>query len=160
MKKLEIEYGAFTYTIIFYLMLCIRFGKDCYITFKLTLHLAGRLFWIFERHGAVLRTRQKNCYKSCLLHLITWNLVQHTFGLPQKLCQQSRDQNDDVSILFDDLIIQQRIFCLTFKFFLCLNNTHREKLFYSVQYSSSACLAASDLFLRNQLSSKHSIFTY
>ena len=68
MKKLEMEYGAFTYTIIFYLMLCIRFGKDYYITFKLTLHLAGRLFWIFERHGGVLRTRQKNCYKSCLLH--------------------------------------------------------------------------------------------
>ena len=43
---------------------------------------------------------------------------------------------------------------------ICLKDTHREKLFYSVQYMNS-CLTASDLFhMFIQLSSVRSIITY
>ena len=34
----------------------------------------GRVFWIFERKRVLFGPRQKNCYKSCLLHLNHFNL--------------------------------------------------------------------------------------
>ena len=82
--------------------------------------IPSRLFLTFERQRGFLARVRKTAIKAVYFTQITWNLVQHIFGLLTKtllLVMWSRWLRQ---YFFDGVIIQQPIFGLTFKIFVCL----------------------------------------